>query len=90
MAKNKYVTEEEFEVIKALTKYFRNAEIMSICKSIRGMRSDTTLKEIRRAENFEAYQTRNAEPMATVVVNGAKFEGTISECLERLQKAKKN
>lgn len=89
MAKNKYVTEEEFDAIKSLMDYFTDAEIASICRSLRGARSETTLKEIKRADNFEAYQARNIEPMATVEVNGAKFEGTIQECLERLKKVMK-
>lgn len=88
MAKNKFVAETEFNAIKTLMNHYSNADIASFGRAGLIERSDSTLAEIRRAANFKAYQTRHAEPMATVVVNGAKFEGTISECLERLEKAK--
>ena len=90
MAKNKYVTEEEFDALKALTKHYSNAEIVSICTAL-GIkaRSDTTLKEIRKADNFEAYQTRNAEPKMIMIINDTKIEGTYAECEEIIRKARK-
>lgn len=89
MAKNKFVTEAEFNAIKTLMNHYSNADIASFGRAGLIERSDSTLMEIRRAANFKAYQTRYAEPKAVVIVNGAKFEGTITECLDRLERAKK-
>ena len=90
MAKNKFVTEGEFNAIKTLMANYSNAEIASFCRAGLIERSDTTLGEIRKAEDFKAYQTRYAEPKAAVIINGVKFEGTITECQDRLDEARKN
>ena len=90
MAKNKYVTEQEFDALKALTKHYSNAEIVSLCTALGvNPRSDTTLKEIRRADNFEAYQTRYTEPKMIIIINDTKIEGTYAECEEIIRKARK-
>lgn len=85
MAKNKYVTETEFDAIKKLMNHYSNADIAAFGRAGLTERSDSTLQEIRRAASFKAYQTRRTEPMATVIVNGTKFEGTADECIKRLR-----
>ena len=89
MSKNKYVTEAEFDAIKKLMLHYSNADIASFGRAGLVERSDTTLQEIRRTVNFRAYQTRRTQPMATVIVNGTKFEGTADECIKRLERAVK-
>ena len=89
MAHGTYIQETEFLAIKKLLGRFGVSEVDEILNSNLKKRALKTIREIDKYGSFLEYQTRNTEPVASVTLNGAKFTGPLSECIEVLQKAKK-
>lgn len=88
MAHGTYITETEFIAIKKLLEKLDVGETYEILNSSLKPRALKTLREINKYDTFEKYQSRNQEPMATISMNGTRFIGPVSECIERLNQFK--
>lgn len=88
MAHGAYITETEFIAIKKLLEKLDVSETYEILNSHIKPRALKTLREIKKYDTFAKYQSRNQEPTATISMNGTRFVGPVSECIERLNQFK--